>query len=88
MGESIFTQGETWKELQIQIRDAVDCHFEENKPQIIRLVFLEFLTTFAKTFLPLFNIFFTFKGGLSSFTCLIKRLASSPDSSHSQKHYF
>lgn len=37
LGESIFTQGETWQELQIQIRDAVDCHFEENKPQIIRL---------------------------------------------------
>lgn len=34
LGESIFTQGETWQELQVQISDAVDCHFEENKPQI------------------------------------------------------
>jgi hypothetical protein len=37
LGQSIFTQAETWKELQEQIRDAVDCHFDQNKPNTIHL---------------------------------------------------
>lgn len=41
LGESIFTQGESIDELKANIRDAVDCHFEEaNKPKIIRLHFV------------------------------------------------
>jgi len=38
LGESIITQGETLEELKKNIKDAVNCHFEENqKPKIIRL---------------------------------------------------
>ena len=38
IGEAIFTQGETLDELKQNIRDAVQCHFDEDKlPKIIRL---------------------------------------------------
>ena len=38
LGESIITQGETLEELKKNIKDALNCHFEENqKPKIIRL---------------------------------------------------
>lgn len=38
IGESIFTQGETLKEIREMVKDAVHCHFEENeRPQLIRL---------------------------------------------------
>ena len=38
IGESIFTQGDTFEELKANIREAVQCHFEEGKsPKIIRL---------------------------------------------------
>lgn len=31
LGESIFTEGDTLKELQDNIRDAVRCHFDTDK---------------------------------------------------------
>ena len=38
LGESIITQGDTLEELKKNIKDAVNCHFEEDqKPKIIRL---------------------------------------------------
>ena len=38
LGESIFTQGETFEETKRNIKDAVDCHFVEGeKPKLIRL---------------------------------------------------
>jgi predicted RNase H-like HicB family nuclease len=38
LGESIFTEGETIEELKNNIKDAVDCHFDEGKkPKLIRL---------------------------------------------------
>ena len=38
IGESIFTEGDTLDELKSNIRDAVHCHFDEDKlPKIIRL---------------------------------------------------
>jgi predicted RNase H-like HicB family nuclease len=38
IGESIFTQAETLEELREMVKDAVYCHFEENKrPKLIRL---------------------------------------------------
>jgi predicted RNase H-like HicB family nuclease len=38
IGESIFTEGETMEELKENIREAVQCHFDEEKlPKIIRL---------------------------------------------------
>lgn len=29
VGESIFTQGDTWEDLQAMIEDAIECHFGE-----------------------------------------------------------
>lgn len=37
LGESIFTQAETLDELRTMIKDAVLCHFEKDRPSIIRL---------------------------------------------------
>jgi len=38
LGESIFTQGETFEETKRNIKDAVDCHFDDDKkPKLIRL---------------------------------------------------
>lgn len=38
LGESIFTQAETLEELRAEIKDAVACHFDEDRlPKIIRL---------------------------------------------------
>ena len=38
LGESIFTEGENLVELRTNIRDAVECHFDEDeKPKVIRL---------------------------------------------------
>ena len=35
LGVSIFTQADTWTELQQQIRDAVACHFDPaEKPRL------------------------------------------------------
>jgi len=41
VGESMFTQAETAKELHEKVRDAVRCHFEEGQaPELIRLHFV------------------------------------------------
>lgn len=38
MVESIYTQGETIEELRELIRDAVQCHYDDNdRPQLIRI---------------------------------------------------
>jgi predicted RNase H-like HicB family nuclease len=38
LGESIFTEAETIDELKVNIKEAVQCHFEDDKmPKIIRL---------------------------------------------------
>ncbi|MBO9681458.1 MAG: hypothetical protein J7502_02090 [Flavisolibacter sp.] len=38
LGESIFTEGETLEEVKSNIKEAVECHFdEENLPNLIRL---------------------------------------------------
>ncbi|MBK0377915.1 2-oxoisovalerate dehydrogenase [Mucilaginibacter segetis] len=38
IGESIFTEGENMDELRNNIREAVQCHFDDGKsPKIIRL---------------------------------------------------
>jgi hypothetical protein len=42
IGEAIFTEGDTLDELKANIRDAVQCHFDEGKlPKIIRLHFVK-----------------------------------------------
>lgn len=41
LGESIFTEADDLAELEVQIGDAVHCHFDEGKaPQLIRLHFV------------------------------------------------
>jgi hypothetical protein len=41
LGESIFTEGGDLDEIRRNVREAVDCHFEEGqKPRIIRLHFV------------------------------------------------
>jgi len=38
LGESIFTEAETVDELKINVKEAVQCHFDsESMPKIIRL---------------------------------------------------
>ena len=38
LGHSIYTQAETLVELRANVKDAVNCHFEnEEKPHVIRL---------------------------------------------------
>ena len=38
LGDSLFTQADTWAELRKMIRDAVRCHFDEaHRPRVIRL---------------------------------------------------
>jgi hypothetical protein len=38
VSESIFTEGETLDDLRRNVREAVECHFDDNKaPKIIRL---------------------------------------------------
>jgi hypothetical protein len=39
LGESIFTEADDIDALRANLRDAVDCHFEDaKKPKVIRLV--------------------------------------------------
>jgi predicted RNase H-like HicB family nuclease len=42
IGESIFTQGEDLEDLKVQIKEAINCHFDENNmPKIVRLHFVK-----------------------------------------------
>ncbi len=43
LGENIFTQGDTMKELKEMIIDAIDCHFDDVslKPKMVRLHFVK-----------------------------------------------
>lgn len=41
IGASIFTEADTWIELQAKVRDAVRCHFDEGEgSRIVRLHFV------------------------------------------------
>lgn len=38
MGQDLFTEGDSMAHLHAQVRDAVHCHFDDDKmPQLIRL---------------------------------------------------
>ncbi len=38
IGESIFTEADTMDEIKVNIKEAVECHFDEDKkPKLIRL---------------------------------------------------
>jgi len=41
LGESIFTEADTLEHLRNNVREAVDCHFEDGqRPQVVRLHFV------------------------------------------------
>lgn len=40
LGASIFTEADTWEELRANVKEAVQCHFDDEHPQIIRLHFV------------------------------------------------
>jgi len=41
LGQSIFTEGDTLEQLRNNVREAVDCHFEDGqRPQVVRLHFV------------------------------------------------
>jgi hypothetical protein len=37
MGVSIYTEADTLEELKVAVKDAVHCHFDNNRPKLIRL---------------------------------------------------
>jgi len=41
LGESIFTDGDTFDELKQNIKEAIHCHFVENVPKIVRLHYVK-----------------------------------------------
>ncbi|MBZ0182725.1 MAG: 2-oxoisovalerate dehydrogenase [Melioribacteraceae bacterium] len=41
VGFSIYTEADTMDELKSKIIEAVDCHFDENKPKLIRLHYIK-----------------------------------------------
>lgn len=42
LGESIFTDAETMEELRVNVKEAVECHFDADKmPRLIRLHFIK-----------------------------------------------
>jgi len=41
LSTSIFTEADSLEELRVMVRDAVNCHFEEDlRPKVIRLHFV------------------------------------------------
>jgi hypothetical protein len=40
LGASIFTEADNINELHSKLRDAVQCHFDEEQPKMIRLHFV------------------------------------------------
>ena len=41
LGESIFTEADDIEQLRTNVREAVECHFEEhNRPKLLRLRFV------------------------------------------------
>ena len=37
MGISIYTEAETLADLRVAVKEAVHCHFDDNRPKLIRL---------------------------------------------------
>lgn len=40
LGQSIFTQADTWAELEVSVREATLCHYDEDAPKVLRLHFV------------------------------------------------
>ncbi|MBN2262268.1 MAG: hypothetical protein JW735_05105 [Prolixibacteraceae bacterium] len=41
LGHSIFTEADSVEELKNNIREAIQCHFDENAPKLVRLHFIK-----------------------------------------------
>ncbi|MBN2175997.1 MAG: hypothetical protein JW731_17840 [Bacteroidales bacterium] len=41
LGHSIYTEGETIESLKQNIREAIQCHFEDDAPKVVRLHFIK-----------------------------------------------
>ena len=41
LGISIFTEADTWQMLREEVKDAVRCHFNDDKQRIIRLHYVK-----------------------------------------------
>jgi len=41
VGVAIFTEAESIPSLKEEIKDAIQCHFEESKPRLVRLHFVK-----------------------------------------------
>ncbi len=41
LGYSIFTEADSWEELRNQVKDAVQCHFDDENSHNIRLHFVK-----------------------------------------------
>ncbi|MCF8361764.1 MAG: hypothetical protein K9G70_03985 [Prolixibacteraceae bacterium] len=41
LGHSIFTEADSVEELKDNIREAIQCHFDENAPKLVRLHFIK-----------------------------------------------
>ncbi len=41
LGYSIFTEADSIEELKDNIREAIQCHFDENAPKLVRLHFIK-----------------------------------------------
>ncbi|MCA0428856.1 MAG: 2-oxoisovalerate dehydrogenase [Bacteroidetes bacterium] len=37
MGVSIYTEADTLEQLKEAVKDAIHCHFEDNRPKLVRL---------------------------------------------------
>lgn len=42
LGAAIFTEADTWEELRANIRDAIECHYDnlDDRPRVVRLHFV------------------------------------------------
>ncbi len=36
IGVAIFTEAETMEELRVAVKDAIQCHFEDKRPKLVR----------------------------------------------------
>lgn len=41
LGVSIFTEADTYEDLKIAVKDAVNCHFDDGQQRIIRLHYVK-----------------------------------------------
>ncbi len=41
MGVSIFTEAETYEDLKASVKDAIHCHYDDDKPKLVRLHFVK-----------------------------------------------